>query len=473
MNDTTATSKQDASAARSYSSQAASWFLTLKYQDLPADIIARTKLHFLDIIGLALAGAARESGRSVREAMRTLGSGNECRILGYGDKTNALCAAIANGTMAHSMEFDDTHNESITHVSNSVITTALTTGELLGLSGKSAMVAVAGGNELACRIGVVAPGALHKAGYHDTGVIGTMSATYVASRLLGLDLEQTRNAVGIAGSQAAGIMECWSDGTWSKFLHPGLAAHNGLIAANLAKASFSGPATVFEGRFGLLRTHVQDPSRELDFARMVGDLGRKWESRDISFKPFPTAHFIHSFLDALLILVREHGIKAGDVKKITCPIADYMIPIVCEPVHEKVRPATDWHGRISLQYSLAEALCLGRLDGRSYAQESLHNPAILDIAKKVDYRVDTDAPGHEQFKGWVIVETNDGRRFERVEQFNRGSSAHPMSAGDVKAKFRDNAGFMLKPERIEELIKRVDGLEEVPDLRELVTLCCQ
>jgi len=468
-----ATATNAASPSRSYSSTAAQWFLTLGFHDLPNDIVGRTKLHVLDILGLALAGAARDSGRSVRAAMQNLGTGNECHILGFGDKINALLAAIANGTMAHAMEFDDTHNESIAHISNSVITTALTLGEQFGLSGENAITAISGGNEIACRLGVVAPGALHKVGYHATGVIGTMSASFVASRVLGLTVEQTRNAIGIAGSQAAGIMECWSDGTWSKFLHPGLAAHNGIIAANLAKCAFTGPATVLEGRFGLYHSHIQDKDRQFDFARMVGKLGEKWESRDISFKPYPTAHFIHSFLDALLYLVRNSDLKASDVKKITCPIAHYMIPIVCEPVHEKIKPTTDWHGRVSLQYSLAEALYHGRLDGRGYAPESLRNPAILELAQKIDYRLDADAPGHEQFKGWVIVETNDGRTLERVEMFNRGSSSLPMSADDIKEKFRDNASFMLKRDRIEEVVKCVDRLERLTNVGELVLLCCQ
>src|SRR5678815_108022 len=181
-----ATATNAASPSRSYSSTAAQWFLTLGFHDLPNDIVGRTKLHVLDILGLALAGAARDSGRSVRAAMQNLGTGNECHILGFGDKTNALLAAIANGTMAHAMEFDDTHNESIAHISNSVITTALTLGEQFGLSGENAITAISGGNEIACRLGVVAPGALHKVGDHATGVIGTISAAYVASRVLDL-----------------------------------------------------------------------------------------------------------------------------------------------------------------------------------------------------------------------------------------------------------------------------------------------
>lgn len=468
----TSTPGGSAATAESVSTVTARWYLGLRHADLPEDIVSRTRLHVLDILGLTLAGAARESGRSVREAMRSLGGGDECRILGSGDRAGALMAAIANGTMAHAMEFDDTHNESICHISNSVITTVLTLAERAGLSGESAVAAIAGGNEVACRLGVVVPGALHKAGYHATGVIGTMSAAYVASRLLGLDLAQTRNAIGIAGSQAAGIMECWSDGTWSKFLHPGLAAHNGIIAATLARTGFTGPATVLEGRFGLYRSHIQDASRQFDFARVTAGLGDTWESREISFKPYPTAHFIHSFLDAILHLVRVHGVKSADVKRITCPIAHYMIPIVCEPVEEKIRPATDWHGRVSLQYSLAEALHHGRLDGRGYAPESLADPAILELAGKIGYRLDPDAPGHEQFKGWVIIETHDGRTLERIEMFNRGSARLPMSAADIEAKFRDNASFVLKPDRIDAIVERVGRLERLADVRELVTLCC-
>lgn len=461
-----------AAQAQSCSAKAADWYLGLNYRDLPDDIVNRIKLHVLDIIGLTLMGAARDSGRSIRKAVHALGKGDECRILGYGDRTSALLAAIANGTMAHSTEFDDTHNEAIAHIANSVVTTTLTLSELSTLNGRDALVAIAGANEIACRIGVIAPGKMHAVGYHATGVIGTMSASYAASRLLGLGLQQTQWCVGIAGSQAAGIMECWSDGTWSKFLHPGLAAHNALIAANLAKAGFTGPATVLEGRFGLLRSHVQGPGQEFDFARMVGGLGSKWESRDISFKPYPTAHFIHPFLDAILALVDKHGIRASDVQSIMCPIAAHMIPIVCEPVEEKMHPASDWHGRVSLQYSIAEALYFGKLDGQGYAEESLRNPAILALAKKVGYRLDPDAPGRAHFKGWVIVETVDGRRFEHVEPRNRGSASNPMGVDDIKEKFRSNASLMLENSRVEQIIERVDNLEQLSDTRDLIALCC-
>ena len=462
-----------ARTASTLSETLARWYLGLSMKDLPEDILDRTKMHVLDILGLALAGAPREPGRRVREAATTLYRGGDCRILGFGDQVGMLGAALANGTMAHDMEYDDTHNESIVHVANAIVTTAMSVGQTRKMNGAELIAAVAGGNEISCRIGVVAPGRMHKVGYHATGVVGTMATTFVASRLLGLDIDATRHAVGIAGSQAAGIMECWADGTWSKFLHPGFAAQNGITAANIAKTGFTGPGTVFEGRFGYYRSHVQEAGYAHDFERLVSELGSRWESRNISFKPYPNAHFIHSFLDVLFQLMREHGLTADQVDAVTCPIADYMIPVVCEPVAEKIAPASDWHGRVSLQYSLAEALCTGRLDGRSYEPATLKNPQVLDMAKRVGFRVDDKAPPHGRFKGWVILKLKDGRTVEAVTDYNRGSAQLPMSADDIATKFRDNASLMLPPERVDQIAAVVSKLEALEDIRTLVDLCCR
>ena len=455
------------------SEQLASWYLALDAASLPDDITERTKLHVLDILGLALVGAPREPGRKVRDAVLSMFPGTECRILGYGDRVGVLGAAMANGTMAHDMEYDDTHIESIVHVANSIVTTAMSIGQTRALAGRELITAVAGGNEISCRIGVVAPGRMHKVGYHATGVVGTMAAAFVASRLMGLNLDATRHAAGIAGSQAAGIMECWADGTWSKFLHPGFAAQNGIIAANLAGTGFTGPGTVFEGRFGYYKSHVQDPGYAYDFDRLVSGLGSRWESRNISFKPYPNAHFIHSFLDVLFQLTREHSVKADEVDSIMCPIADYMIPVVCEPVAEKVAPASDWHGRVSLQYSIAEALCTGRMDGRSYEPSQLRNPQVLDMAKRVEFRIDGTAPPPGRFKGWIILKLKNGRTLEGVTEYNRGSAELPMSPDDIRAKFRDNATLMLPADRVADIVKMVDRLETLNDIRPLVDLCCR
>lgn len=450
--------------------QLADWYVELKYDALPADVIATTKLRVLDVLGLSLAPVNAEFGKTVRAAVLEMGTGKGSRMLGFGDETSPMLAAVVNGSMAHALEFCDTQNETMTHVSSPSVTTALTLGESLGLDGTELLTVCAGASEVITRIAVGAPGQFHKHGFHSTGVVGSFGAAYIASRLYGLDAARTTHAAGIVGSQAAGLMECWSDGTWSKFLHPGWAAHCGISSALLAKHGYTGPATVLEGRFGLFRSHVQDAEYKLDLGRIVEGLGKHWENRRISFKPFPTAHVIHPFIDAILALHKQ-GLRAENVEKIVCPVADYMVPIVCEPRAEKIAPASDWHGRVSLPYTLAEALCYGKLGARGYTEESIRNPVILALARKITYEIDTTAPGRERFKGWVIAYTTDGQRWEHVEPANRGSFDNPMTAEEIRAKFRENASLTLPEDRIDRVIDAVDALESLGSVKDLVTLC--
>lgn len=450
--------------------QLADWYLALKYDDVPTDVLATTKLRVLDVLGLSLVPVNAEFGSTVRAAVLEMGTGRGSRMLGFGDETSPMLAAVVNGAMAHALEFCDTQNETMTHVSSPSVTSALALGESLGLDGKEFLAVCAGASEVISRIAVGAPGQFHKHGFHSTGVVGAFGAAYIASRLYKLDPQRTTHAAGIVGSQAAGLMECWSDGTWSKFLHPGWAAHSGISSALLAKHGYTGPATVLEGRFGLFRSHVQEPQYEFDLGRIVDALGSVWENRRISFKPFPTAHVIHPFIDAILALHKQ-GLRAQNVEKIVCPVADYMVPIVCEPRAEKIAPASDWHGRVSLAYTLAEALYHGKLGARGYTAESIRNPEILALARKITYEVDATAPGRERFKGWVIAHTTDGRRWEHVEPANRGSFDNPMTIDEIRGKFRENASLTLSENRVDRVIAAVDELESVADVSELVTLC--
>jgi 2-methylcitrate dehydratase PrpD len=453
----------------SLTEEAAAWYVKLRYADLPEDVRAATKLRVLDIIGLMLAGSSLEYGRIARKAALKMGEGSGARILGFGDRVPPMSAAVANGLMAHSLEYDDTHNETLVHASVTSVTAALALAEAQRTTGEEVLTAIAGANEIACRIGVITPGLLHKNGFHSTAVVGTFSASYLAGRLLGATAAQHRHALGIAGSMSAGILECWTDFTHSKAIHPGWAAHCGIAAAHLAQAGLTGPATVLEGKWGFVRSHVQDPGYKPSYERMLAGLGVEWESRNLSFKPFPVGHVSHPFIDAILHLHRA-GLRAADVKRITCHIKDDWIPIVCEPVAEKLAPPTSWHGRVSLQYTLAEALYHGRLDVNSYDEESLRNPEILALARKVDYVVDPTAPGRQQFKGWVVAETTDGR-LERIEPFNRGSAQNPMSDEDIRAKFRDNAAPVLPKERLEAIVAAVDSLDHAGTLTTLIDLC--
>lgn len=445
----------------SLSSTLAEWTLATGFADLPPDVVETTKYRVLDTIGLSLAGLGTDFGRSVREAALALTAEGPARILGTGERVGLVSAALANGALSQAMEYDDTHNESIVHMSGPSVAAALALAETRPVSGRDLIAAIAIGNEISCRVGSVAPRQFHKRGFHPTGLFATFGVSYLAGRLIGLDPAQLANAAGIAGSFAAGILECWVDGTQSKYLHPGWAAQSGISAALLASTGTTGPEAVFEGRFGLFASHLQDEAVAKDFERIDGRLGDVWESRRASFKPFPAAHVIHPYIDAILRLRREHAIDPAAIARIVVPVAPYILPIVCEPVDEKRRPRSDSHGRVSMQYTLAEALHAGRLGKDAYRKESLEDPAILRLADLVEVEPDSSFPGPERFKGAVRIQMQDGTVHETIEEHNRGSAENPMTPDEIIAKFDENAADVLAPEQRERLIETALGLERL------------
>lgn len=454
----------------SLSLELARWAASVTFEDLPEDAVEATKLRIMDVIGLALAGAETDFGRSVRAAALALSPPGPCRILGFGDRVGVATAAFANGAFSQALEYDDTHNESIVHMSSPAVAAALALSEYTHVSGRDLITAIAVGNEISCRVGSVSSGELHKRGFHPTGLFATFGAAYLAGKLLLLDPAALAHAAGIAGSFASGLLECWVDGTQTKFLHPGWSAQSGITAALLARAGVTGPAQVFEGRWGLFASHVQDASAHRDFGRITERLGQHWESRNASFKPFPAAHVIHPYISAVLRLRDKYGIEARDVQRIECPVTSFIVGIVCEPTHEKFAPASDSHGRVSLQYSVAEALYHGALGKTAYSAESRANPEILALARRVEYRVDPEYPGPGRFKGAVKITLRDGREFEEIEEYNRGSAENPMTYEELRAKFDENArGFLSRPDR-DHLADQVGRLETIPTAKLLIHL---
>jgi 2-methylcitrate dehydratase PrpD len=446
------------------------WASRVTFDDLPEDVVESTKLRILDVIGLALAGADTPFGRSTRAAAVALSPPGPCRIFGAGEKVGVTTAAFANGACAQALEYDDTHNESIVHMSSPSVASALAISEIAPVSGRDLVAAIAVGSEISCRVGSVAPGQFHRRGFHPTGLFAPFGVTYLAGRLLRLDADAMTRAAGICGSFAAGILECWVDGTQPKFLHPGWAAQSGIVAAFLAREGMNGPAQVFEGRFGLFASHLQDQGIARDFDRVTDGLGTTWDSRNSSLKPFPAAHVIHPYLDALLRLRALHALTPSDVEHIDCPVAAFIVPIVCEPTTEKLEPASDSHGRVSLQYSLAEALHVGALAKNAYAADSLRNPEILALARRVRYHVDPDFPGPGRFKGAVQVTLKDGRSFSEIEEYNRGSAEHPMTYREIRDKFDENASGFLTSTGRDRLAQLVQQVERLPDASALVGL---
>jgi len=450
-------------------SQVAEWVARVRFEDLPADVVEATKLRILDVLGLALAGAETRFGRAIRAGTTAVSPAGPCRILGTGDKVGVTSAAFANASFPQALEFDDTHNESIVHMSSPSVAATLALSETRVVSGKDAILTIALSNEIACRVGVVAPGQFHRRGFHPTGLFSPFGIAYGIGKLLELDPQTLAHAAGTCGSFAAGVLECWVDGTDTKFLHSGWAAQSGLSAAMFAAAGVTGPPKIFEGRFGLFSSHLQDPAAAKKLNRIVDGLGSQWESRYSSFKPFPAAHVLHPYISAILRL-RDQGVRPDDVRRIECPVAEFNVSIVCEPVEEKRAPASQAHCRVCLQYTLAEALYCGRLGRDAYEDRNRLHPEILSLARTVDYHVDPEFPGPGRFKGAVRVTLKDGRVLTEVEEYNRGSAENPMTPSELRAKFDDNAGGVLTLEERDRLATEIGRTENLSDVSTLVGL---
>ena len=423
---------------------------------LPPAVAADAKLRLLDTIAVASAAVGLPIGQAVRQGAAALGTGDQAGIIGGGRSTAAL-AAMVNGTLAHALDFDDTHAASVMHPSAPAVAAALAMAEATGASGERLLTGIAAGVELNCRLGLVAPGAFHEVGQHPTGTLGTISAALVAAWFLGLDADGMTDAAGIAGSQASGILEAYADGTWSKTLHPGWAAHAGIVAAHLAASGFSGPQTVLGGRYGVFRAHL--PGVEaLAFDALTNQLGLRWHMLDSAFKLYPCAHSIHPFIEAALAL----AVPAGEVEHVLLDVPGGFAGQIAEPRAAKLVPRTTTHARASVMYAVAAALQDGRVGMEHYTDEAVHRPDLLALAARVEHRT-VPTPDPIRFTGALTITTTDGRCLRHAVTDAAGTGPRGLTRAQVEAKAR-----MLCPgpemERIIATVDRIDRMDRVGSL---------
>ena len=447
-------------APQSYSEIAGEWYAGLRYEQLPVEVQCSTKRLVLNSLAIAIAASKTEEYGAIA-SRSCAGQHGPCQVLGTAVRASATAAALANGMLFSCLGFDDSLPETLIHVSAATVSCALGMAQTRPTTGKEFLAAIAGGNELVCRIGLVAPLQFHKHGLHPSGIIGAIGAAYVAARLAGLSGDKMRDAVGIAGNMASGINQSWVDGSHAQFIDSGWAAAGAITAAQLAVAGLDGPAQVLEGRFGLFRSHLQDPSVRMDFARMVSDLGGRWDCLDIEMKRFPTGHVNLPFVQAVLQLYEQDGVRADQVRKMTASVAGWMMPVVCEPAAEKRRPGSDLHAKVSLPYTLAETLVHGRLGAGSYTRKDLQDPRILEVVDRTECLEDPQAPKSDVYKGTVCVELNDGRRLERTVLHGKGLQ-FPLE--QFRAKFDDCMRFAGHAAASEPLWQVVEHLDEATSL---------
>ena len=438
----------------------------LRLDAIPARVVDRAVLLTLDTLGNALAAAGEDFGRAALDTAERLGGAAESALLSRAARVAAANAVLANATLAHGLDFDDTREDAIVHTSCVAMTTALALAEAAGASGRAMLEASIAGVEVMCRVGLAVPGALHARHFHPTAIAGGFGAVAAAGRLQGLTEDQLTYAFGIVGSQAAGIIEYLADGSWTKRMHAGWAAHAGVVATLLAQAGFTGPATVLEGEHGLYAAFAggHDAAR---LAGLLDSLGRVWELEALTLKPYPCGSIAQPYMDCAARLRERDGIRADAVTAIRCRTSPGPVPRLWEPLAAKHAPPNGYAAKFSLPYLIAVILVKGRAGLAEFTDGAVRDADVLRLASRVTYELDPTIDYPRQFVGDVEVTLADGRRLRERQDRPRGGPDAPLTSAEIEAKFRGNAGLALPVTRADSIIAAVRALPGASSLKDL------
>jgi 2-methylcitrate dehydratase PrpD len=404
----------------------------LRAETLPKAVRDKCVDLLIDVAGLCVTARNEDY---VKAALAGLDDDGPCTAIGHARALTSAGAAFVNGTAAHGEDFDDTFEGGPVHAGAAIVPAVLAACERHGRDGASALLGIAVGSEVMCRLSTVVPKAVHKAGFHPTAIFGAMGAAAGVGAALGLNAKQIVDALGIAGSMASGIIEYLAEGAWTKRLHPGWAAQSGLRAALLARGGFVGPRTVFEGVHGLF--HGFAHTTKGNYAALDG-FGERWVIETLAFKPYPCGTMAHPYIDCARRLAAR-GIKPSDVKELVCEVAEGTVHRLWEPLAAKQRPPNGYAAKFATPFLLATGFVKGGVGLDAFTDAAVRDEAVLALAAKVRYVVDPDNPYPNNFTGHIRAVLNGGAVVEERQPHFRGGAHEPLTRADLEEKFMLNA----------------------------------
>lgn len=438
----------------------------LRYQDLPAEVVAHAKLCLLDGVGVCLQGALLPWTRILQEVVQDEGGSPVASLWGTGLRSSMTQAALVNSTAGHGFEMDDIHKESILHPNSLTTPIALGWAEAQGgVSGQDLLAAIVAGYEVGTRVGNAATMALFLDGFHPQGTSGTFVAAATAGRLRGLDAVQMQNAFGIAGSMAAGLMAA-QEGAMVKRLHAGRAAQAGVLAASLAARGFTGITEILEAGYGgYLSSFSSRPVPE----KLIRGLGDTWETLNVGFKMYPTVTSIHTALDALRHLMSAHGLAHQDIEQVEVGMGHMTYVHTAWPY----RPAGTTAAQMNLSFGLAVTALGGNITAADFTDDRLRDPQVLDFISRVRAHEDAEieamgAPFRHACR--MRVTLRDGAIFHHEELDRRGSPENPVSFAEVEAKFRSNVANLLSDAEAALVVQQVGGFQALTEFGDILSI---
>ena len=440
---------------RAYTRDLVDFLHALGPKSLPAEVLDRARYFLVDYLAVAIRGSREESAQAVQRMVQRIGANGCATVIGTRMRTIPGLAAMANGASAHGIEQDDTHSGGSIHLGATMFSAALAVAETMPETPMDAfLTAVVAGYEAAARIAMaVQPKEHYALGFHPTPTCGVFGAAITSAKLLGLTAEQTLAAVGIAGSMAAGSMEFLAEGAWTKRIHPGLAAQNGIHAALLAAEGFSGPCHILEGRDGFLHGYSRNPIAE----RLTGDLGQSFEIMHTAVKPHACCRYMQGPIDAILAIMRQHKIEAAQIHRIEVAVLEAGWGIVAEPRAKKYNPESVVDAQFSMPFGAAIAAIEGAACLDQFTLEKTQSPEVRELMGKValvkDARIEETFP--KEWPARVAVELDDSQRFEEFVRYPKGDPENPLTWDEMTVKFRTLAGAVVSAERCDEILEAI------------------
>lgn len=437
--------------------------------NVPADVVERAKTLIADTIGISIrARYDADSTEAVMTAIDRLGlSGGSASVFGEPRSFTPLGAAIINGTLAHSLDFDDTHASASTHSSAPIMPAALAAAEMCGASGADVVAGVIAGYEVQLRLALaLVPKDHYERGFHPTATCGVFGAAAAAGRVMGLSALEIENAFGAAGSQASGSMQFLANGSWNKRFHVGHACGNGLMAATLASQGYKGSSEAFEGKAGFLRAYAPNPKIEL----ATKDLGKQWQTLNLAVKPYPTCRYSHAAMDALIDLRNTNDVKTDDIESVEIGLPKMGWKIIGDPVEAKQAPTNVVDGQFSMPFCAAVALREGKMAWDDYDRH-LTDADTMSLCKRINTVVDARPEAEFPVNMSAVVRlTTKAGEHEAFVIVPKGEPSNFVSAEEISSKFMGLVEPYLSQSDAKTLLKSLLSLDKKKDIKDIMAI---
>lgn len=441
----------------------------IRFEDIPDSVVKIAKRDVLDTLGTTLAATTLGTGcKEVVDLVKEGAGKRESTIVGFGGRVPSWMAALANGTLAYALDYDDAHPTGQIHSGATNVSAAFAVAERVGnVNGKAFLTALVVGIDLGARMSVASfPRAR---GFHPTTLYGFFGATATASRIMGLGEEKVQHALGIAYSQASGQMQGHSEAAATKKVQAGFAAKGGVLAALMAQKGVTGALNSLEGEYGFY--NVYHAGRKYDSAGLVADLGKRFEVSNLCFKPYPSGRGTHASIDSTLEIMREHNLRAKDIESIT--VYKSPIAVKIEGGEDKRKPKNALDAQLNIIYTVATAAVKERVGLQDFTPEAIKDPDVLKMAQKVYVKEFPEFGPNNFHPGITEVKTKAGDTYSKRVEEPSGGPENPMSTEQFINKFTECASYSVKPLTRIKLKKVIDmamNLEQVEDVGAVIRL---